>query len=113
MTKSGCSVAYKRKVFPWWSAEPLTDLPLLGTMMGDDNTTANIIAFEVQWTTQDVRFLANHRVGRTALAPGTLYLEMARQAACGTLLIGGGGEVALSDIQFTEMLFLDEDGKPH
>ena len=106
-------VAYKRNAFQWWS-KPFNHSQLLGTLIpaAADNAPAASVAFEAQWTAQTVQFLANHRVGRMALAPGTLFLETARQA-CGAHLAvsdaGGGGTggcVALHGIQFTEMLFL-------
>ena len=106
-------VAYKRNAFQWWS-EPFKDSQLLGTLIpaAADNAPAASVAFEAHWAAQTVQFLANHRVGRTALAPGTLFLETARQA-CGAHLAvpdagrgGTGGCVALHGIQFTEMLFL-------
>ena len=62
--------------------------------------------WERSWPSATCSCMAQHRVGCTPVAPGTSYLCMVLE----TLMVvttGEGGEVLVSQAQFTAMLFLD------
>ena len=100
---------YQHSAFVWWdtssTAAATEAMPLLGV------STAALEAgsgtqWERSWPSATCSYMAQHRVGCTPVAPGTGYLCMVREALM-VVANGKGGEVLVSQAQFTAMLFLD------
>ncbi|MFC9937663.1 SDR family NAD(P)-dependent oxidoreductase [Nocardiopsis alba] len=75
--------------------------PLLGTEVGRTDTGAvfeNTLSVEKHWV------LADHRIDRRAVVPGTTYLEMARAAYTA---VAGAGAVRFQDVVFLMPLSVD------
>ena len=62
--------------------------------------------WERSWPSATCSCMAQHRVGCTPVAPGMSYLCMVREALM-MVANAEGGEVLVSQAQFTSMLFLD------
>ena len=85
---------------------PMLQVPLLGSLVED---TADRQVWQQRWSPEVTRYLANHQVSDSAVAPGTCYLEMARAA----VQYGAGKSrtgITFTNMLFTTMLVLDGAG---
>jgi len=110
-------MSYKRVAFPWVAAggrvgvvaasSSTPEHALLGVTVASDKTQ---VVWERTWDSEHLQYLQGHRVGKTALAPGTLYIEMARAAAAEAFALAENEAIILQRLQFPQMLVLEE---PH
>ena len=102
-------IAYNQQAFKWWQDIAPAKVPLLGEVVESDH---NRMVWQQKWSASQVHVLCGHRVGRTSLAPGTLFLDMAREAVCQAHANGKASAVVLRRINFAAMLFLDDGEEP-
>ena len=100
---------YQHSTFVWWDTSSTAGAPEATPLLGV--STAALEAgsgtqWERSWPSATCSYMAQHRVGCTSLVPGFGYLCMVREALM-VVANGKGGEVVVSQAQFTAMLFLD------
>lgn len=80
------------------------DIPFLGWTI--ETLSLHELVWEQQLASHELTFLQDHCVGQVALLPGTCYIEMARAMVGG---VHGDTAFALLAVQFTSILFLDDE----
>ena len=107
-------VSYQPTQFGWWDAcDTVAVQGLLHPLLGQAEVLEGVPAlkrWQKAWPLSVCNHMSQHRVGCTSLAPGTGYLEMAREAV--TCSDADTDSLSITSTQFTSILFLDDKVRP-